>query len=257
MRISTCALALFFGLLATGRAHAQAAPTPPPSAAPPAPAPPAPEPPAPEAPAPEPPAPATAATTTPPPTTTVAPVAIAGPAVDTARPAGLAFGIGFGYLLPTSLQTPNITSVRVRLASGLTFEPQLVFATTSDQVDGPGAMSSRQTEIAIASVVHYPVRVHRKVDLELLGNAGLSTRLITPAGDNNDRTITTVDVGYGVGLGYWFTPHWQLSLSASNPLVTYARTRQEMSADSVTVSSSTTIGLVFTPEVTLMLHLFD
>jgi hypothetical protein len=252
MRIST-ALALTFGLLATGIARAQAAPPGQPTGTPP----PAPETPAPEAPTPAPPATATAPPTTTPPTATVVPVAIAGPAVDTARPAGLAFGIGFGYLLPTSLQTPNITSVRVRLASGLTFEPQLVFATTSDQVAGVGAMSNRQTEIAIASVVHHPVRVHRKVDLELLGNAGLSTRLITPAGDNNDRTITTIDVGYGVGLGYWFTPHWHLSLSASNPLLTYARTRQEMSADSVTVSSSTTIGLVFTPEVTLMLHLFD
>jgi hypothetical protein len=215
MRISTCALALIFGLLTSGVARAQAAP---------------------EEPAPAPPA------------------AAAAPVTDTARPAGLAFGIGVGYLFPTSLQTPNITSVRVRLASGLTFEPQLVFATTSDT---GAAMSSRQTEIAIASVAHYPVRVHRKVDLELLGNAGLSTRLITPAGANNDRTITTVDVGYGVGLGYWFTPHWHLSLSASNPLLTYARTRQEMSADNVTVSSSTTIGLVFSPDVTLMLHLFD
>jgi hypothetical protein len=239
MRISTSALT--FGLLATGVARAQAAPPEQPAGA----ATPAPEPPAAEPAAP-------AAATTPPPV--APPATIAGPAVDTARPIGLAFGIGFGYLLPTSLQTPNVTSVRVRLASGLTFEPQLVFARTSDQ--GP-AMSSKQTEIAIASVVHYPVRVHRKVDLELLGDAGLSTRLINPTGDDNDRTITTVDVGYGVGLGYWITPHWNLSLSASNPLLTYARTRQEMSADNVTVSSSTTIGLVFAPDVTLMLHLFD
>jgi hypothetical protein len=215
MRISTCALALTFGLLGNGVARAQ-----------------------------------TTTTTTP----AAPPVVVGAPAPDTARPTGLAFGIGFGYLFPTSLQTPNITSVRVRLASGLTFEPQLVFATTSDT---GAATSNRQTEIAIASVVHYPVRVHRKVDLELLGSAGLSTRLITPAGANNDRTITTADVGYGVGLGYWFTPHWHLSLSASNPLLTYARTRQEMSADNITVSVSTTIGLVFSPDVTLMLHLFD
>jgi hypothetical protein len=241
MRISTCGLALCLGSLAAIARAQPAATAPPPGAA---------------SPAPEPPAPATTtATTTPPPL--AAPPAISGPATDAARPTGLAFGIGFGYLLPTSLQTPNITSVRVRLASGLTFEPQLVFANTSDKVDGGGAMSNKQTEISIASVVHYPLRVHRKVDLELLGNAGLSTRLINPGGDDNDRTITTVDVGYGVGIGYWFTPHWNLSLSASNPLLTYARTRQEMSADNITVSSSTTIGLVFTPDVTLMLHLFD
>jgi hypothetical protein len=200
-------------------------------------------------PAPSPPPPATG------PTGPTAPEAPA--TTDTARPTELAFGIGLGYLLPTSLQTPNITSVRVRLASGLTFEPQLVIANISDRVDTGATMTNKQTELAIATVARYPLRVHRKVDLELLGNAGISTRLINPAGDNNDRTITTLDVGYGVGLGYWFTPHWNLSLSASNPLLTYARTRQEMTADNVTVTSSTTIGLVFAPEVTLMIHLFD
>jgi len=212
-------------------------------------------------PAPSPPPPATAPTATEAPATTPPPtgasVAIGGPATDAARPTGLAFGIGLGYLLPTSLQTPNITSVRVRLASGLTFEPQLVVANTSDKVDTGGTTTNKQTELAIATVARYPLRVHRKVDLELLGNAGISTRLINPSGANNDRTITTLDVGYGIGLGYWFTPHWNLSLSASNPLLTYARTRQEMTADNVTVTSSTTIGLVFAPEVTLMIHLFD
>ena len=176
---------------------------------------------------------------------------------DTGRPTDLSIAIGIGYAFPTSLQTPNITSVRVRLARGLTFEPQLVVANTSDKVDTGGTTTNKQTELAIATVARYPLRVHRKVDLELLGNAGISTRLINPSGANNDRTITTLDVGYGIGLGYWFTPHWNLSLSASNPLLTYARTRQEMTADNVTVTSSTTIGVVFDPEVTLMIHLFD
>ena len=233
MRIWTLGIV---SVLASGVASAQPAPSASPTAAPTAP---------------EPPAPATS----PPPAGTS--VAIGGPATDTARPIDLSFGIGLGYLLPTSLQTPNITSVRVRLASGLTLEPQLVVANTSDKVDTGATMTNTQTELAVASVVRYPLRVHRKVDLELLGNAGISTRFINPAGDNNDRTITTLDVGYGVGLGYWFTPHWNLSLSASNPLLTYARTRQEMTADNVTVTSSTTIGLVFAPEVTLMIHLFD
>ena len=193
----------------------------------------------------------------PPPPPAAAPTASEALATDAARPTDLAFGIGLGYLLPTSLQTPNITSVRVRLARGLTFEPQLVVANTSDKVDTGGTTTNKQTELAIATVARYPLRVHRKVDLELLGNAGISTRLINPFGANNDRTITTLDVGYGIGLGYWFTPHWNLSLSASNPLLTYARTRQEMTADNVTVTSSTTIGVVFDPEVTLMIHLFD
>jgi len=241
MRTWIGALALYVSL-ATRFASAQPAPaTPPPPAPAPGAAPTSPE--------------ATPAQSTTQPAGTPAPGT--GPASDAARPSELAFGIGFGYVLPASLQTPNITSVRIRLPSGLTFEPQLVFANTSDKIDTGASMSSKQTEIAIASVVHYPLRVHRKVDLELIGSAGLSTRLIHPAGDNNDRTITTVGIGYAVGIAYWLTPHWNLSLSAANPLLTYSRTRQEMTADAVTVNSSTTIGLVFSPEVTLMLHLFD
>ena len=42
---------------------------------------------------------------------------------DTGRPTELSIAIGVGYAFPTSLQTPNITSVRLRLPSGLTLEP--------------------------------------------------------------------------------------------------------------------------------------
>src|SRR5688572_20458185 len=45
----------------------------------------------------------------------VAPTESAGP-----RPDGMAMGLGVGYMLPTSLQTPNITSFRLRLGGGLT-----------------------------------------------------------------------------------------------------------------------------------------
>jgi hypothetical protein len=237
MRIWTGGLALAPTLIMTGIVAAQPAP-------PPSPPPGEPEPP-------------TAAPAMAPQPTGARPPAVVEPAADPARPNGLAFGIGFGYLLPTSLQTPNITSVRVRLASGITLEPQLVFATTSDKVDTGPTMTNKQTELTLASLVHLPLKVHRKVDLELLGSAALSTRLINPNGDDNNRTITTLALGYGLGIGYWITPHWNLSLSASNPLLAYARTRQEMPAGDATVSSSTTLGLVFEPDVTLMIHLFD
>ncbi len=244
MRLCTGGLALAPTLIVTAIAAAQPAPPP---ASPPAP---------PSDTAPrdaEPPAPAPAMTPRP----TAAAPALVDPEPDPARPNGLAFGIGLGYLLPTSLQTPNTTSVRVRLPSGITLEPQLVFATTTDKVDTGATATNKQSEITLASIVHYPLKVHRKVDLELLGSAGLSTRRIDPNGDNNDRTITTFALGYGLGLGYWITPHWNLSLSASNPLLSYARSRQEMTADQTTVNSSTTLGLVFSPDVALMIHLFD
>jgi hypothetical protein len=229
MRIWTWALAV--SLAPTGIAVAQPAPTPigpPPVAEPPP----------------------------PPPTAVVAAAHLDASPEDTGRPTGLAFGIGFGYAFPTSLQTPNVTSVRVRLSSGLTLEPQLALATTSNSADNGTTMTDRQTEITIGSLVRYPLKAHRKVDLELVGSAALSTRVLDPEGDNNNRTITAIGLGYGVALAYWVTPHWNVSLTATNPLVSYARNRQE-SATMVAVNSTTSFGLVFDPQIALMLHLYD
>jgi hypothetical protein len=176
------------------------------------------------------------------------------PRSDTGRPTELAFAIGAGYALPTSLQTPNTTSVRIRLPGGLTFEPQLVFATTSDDM---ATSSSQQRELTVGSLVRYPLRVRHKVDLELVGDARFSIRLVDPDGDSNNRTTTTVDLGYGVAIAYWFTAHWNFSLTASNPLLAFARTRQETGVGRDTTTRTTTFGLVVDPQVTLMIHLYD
>jgi hypothetical protein len=172
------------------------------------------------------------------------------------RPAGLAFGIGLGYVFPTSLQTPNTTSVRLRLPGGLTFEPQLVFATTSTDVDTGTTMTNKQREVTLGSLVRYPLRAHGKVDLELIGNAAASSLLVDPEGNDNNRTITALGLGYGVAIAYWLSPHWNLSITASNPLLSYTRSRQEVGLNT-TVNTSTTVGLVFDPQVALMIHLYD
>lgn len=75
--------------------------------------------------------------------------------------------------------------------------------------------------------------------------------------DNNNRSITTFSLGYGLGIAYWISPHWNLSLAATNPLVTYVRTRQETGATTATVNKTTTLGLVFDPQVALMIHLYN
>ena len=175
----------------------------------------------------------------------------------TGRPAGLAFGIGIGYVFPTSLQTPNTTSVRVRLPSGLTLEPQLVLAKASTDIDNITTMTNKQSELTLGSLVRYPLRSHTKVDLEIIGRASISRQTVDPDGDDNSRTITTLGLDYGGAIAYWITPHWNLSLTATNPLVSYVRTRQEMGVNPVTTNKSTTIGLVFDPQVVLMVHLYD
>jgi hypothetical protein len=175
---------------------------------------------------------------------------------DPTRPGELSFGVGVGYAFPTSLQTPNTTSVRVRLPSGLTCEPQVVFATTSNSADnGP---TNRQTELSVGSLVRYPIRAHRKVDLELIGDASISSRTTDPDGNDNNTTVTTIALGYGGALSYWLSPHWSISLTATNPLLAYSRDRQERGpAVDASIQKTTTIGLVFDPQVTAMIHLYD
>jgi hypothetical protein len=170
------------------------------------------------------------------------------------RPTELAFGIGVGYALPTSLQTPNTTSVRIRLAGGLTFEPQLAVATSTDDT---ATTTTQQTELTLGSLVRYPVRMHGKVDLEAVGDASVSNRVTDPGGGNNTRTVTTVGLGYGVAIACWLTAHWSLSLTATNPLLAFSRTRQETGVGLEMTTRSTTVGLVFDPQVALMIHLYD
>jgi outer membrane protein with beta-barrel domain len=190
----------------------------------------------------------------PPPPPAPAPVVVPHDESTAGRPSELAIAIGVGYALPTSLQTPNTTSVRVRLPSGLTFEPQLVFATSSRDTD---TASNRQSEITLASLIRYPIRVRHRVDLEAIGDATISSRTIDPNGDNNNTTITSIGLRYGAGLAYWISPHWNLSLTATNPLFAYDRNRQETGVGAVTTTKTTTIGLVFDPQVTVMIHLYD
>lgn len=183
---------------------------------------------------------------------------MAEPALDSGRPTELALAIGVGYTFPTSLQTPNTTSVRVRLRSGVTFEPQLALASsTSDVQNGTATTTTKQSELTVASLVRYPLQVRNRVDFEAIGTAAISRQTNDPDGNDNNRTTTIANVGYGVGLAYWVTRHWNVSLTATNPLIAYTRSRQEMAINTANTNTTTTFGLVFDPTVALMLHLYD
>ena len=175
-------------------------------------------------------------------------------ATPVARPGGLAIGIGVGYRFPTSLQTPNVTSVRLRLASGLTFEPTVVFAATA--IDMPVG-SNTQGELTVGSLVRYPLRARGAIDLEVVGSVAFSSHTVDPDGEHNDRSTTTFDVGYGVALAYWLTAHWSVSLTATNTLIAVDRTRQEAGVNNTMINRTVTGGLVFDPQVAVMIHLYD
>ena len=188
----------------------------------------------------------------------VMPVVQAEPEVQSDRPTGLSIALGIGYGLPTSLETPNRTSARLRLPSGLTFEPIVAIANTSDSQDVLGVEATdTTTEFGLAVLARLPVVTHNRVDLELLGTAGFQNVKVNPEGDFNTRTTNSFAVGWGVGIGYWLSRHWQLSMSVTNPLVTYDSTKQQMGAGMTSNSSETSVGVIFLPQVVAMIHLYN
>jgi hypothetical protein len=176
------------------------------------------------------------------------------------RPEGFSIGLGLGYGLPTSLETPNRTSARLRLASGLTFEPLFSIANTSSTDEPPGLPETEDklTELGIAVLGRLPVITHGHVDLEALGSIGFTNTKNNPEGDYNTVTTNTFGIGWGVGIGYWLSRHWELSMSVTNPLVQYQSTKTGAGVSGMyDKSSTTTIGLIFLPQVVAMIHLYN
>lgn len=192
----------------------------------------------------------------PPPPMAPAPPPPAASSEDAHRPSALSVAIGLGYQLPTSLQTPNLTSVRVRLASGLTFEPRLVLASSSQEVDTGSSVENKASELGIGALARFPLVRNGRVDLEVLGGLDVNRQATKPDAPDMDLTVRTFAASYGVAVGAWLTPHWQVSLSALNPLVTNTRRDQEQGPLTSTVTTTTTIGLIFDPTVVLMVHLY-
>jgi hypothetical protein len=175
------------------------------------------------------------------------------------RPTAFSIGIGVGYRFPTSVQTPNITSVRFRLPNGITFEPTLVFATSSQSVDVGTTVEGTATEVGIGAQARFSLVKRHKTDLELLAGFRVDNLSEDPSDQNLDDKsgTTTARVSYGIAVGYWLTPHFQMSLSAGNDIVSYTHRREEMGSGFVSVTNNTSFGLIFDPSVALMIHLYN
>ncbi|HEY5946783.1 MAG TPA: outer membrane beta-barrel protein [Kofleriaceae bacterium] len=178
---------------------------------------------------------------------------------QTDRPDGFSIGLGLGYGLPTSLETPNRTSARLRLASGLTFEPLISIANTTATSEAPATpeQETKTTEFGLAVLARLPVITHNHVDLEALATAGFTNTKVNGPVDYDTRTTNTFGVGWGIGIGYWMSRHWQLSMSVTNPLVQYQQVKQQMGPGMSDKDASTTIGVIFVPQVTAMIHLYN
>jgi len=175
------------------------------------------------------------------------------------RPVGFSLAIGLGYRLPTSLTTPNITSVRFRFAGGVTLEPTLVLASTQHVVDNGEAQTRAASEVGAAALLRFPVMSKKRTDVEILGGLGFDYLGEDPDDDNTDdvTTTTTISGRYGVAIGYWISPHLQVSMSATNSLFSFAKKREEMGIGSVLVTNDLSFGLIFDPTVAFMIHLYN
>jgi hypothetical protein len=244
MRTKTLALALTLALAGTAAAQPPlpgdpenpANPPPPPDPIPPTPTP----------------------TPTPTPAPTPAPVMPAPAAPVDHRPNEFAVGIGIGYVFPTSLETPNTTSVRFRLPTGLTFEPRAVFRRVTDTVDTGMPQDSTTTTIGIGTLLRYPMVRHGRFDFEFLGFFDINNVKQDPTDqvEDDQTSTTTTALGYGLAVGMWVNRHFQISASAVNSLLIFEKQREEMGPMNVLVTSRTTIALEFDPTVFVMAHLF-
>ncbi|HET9993722.1 MAG TPA: hypothetical protein VFQ65_34530 [Kofleriaceae bacterium] len=181
---------------------------------------------------------------------------------DGLHPTDVAFAIGIGYARPAGgsfdLQKPNVASVRLRLLNGVTFEPIVAIANTSQDKNVAMTDTSESiTELDLGTLVRFPVIRHGRYDFEVLGSLGFDVVKDNPPGDYNTITTTTFALGWGIGIGYWVSPHLQFSMSATNPLLTYTGVKTEVDQMNANKNSSTTFAVEFDPEVVVMLHLYN
>ena len=200
-------------------------------------------------------------TTTPEPTPVVtSPTPAPQPAAESAgpRPDGMAIGLGVGYVLPTSLETPNITSLRLRLSGGLTLEPALAVSNESETAEAAGMeATNKHTVFSVFVMGRLPLISRGKADFEGLARVGFTNDKDNPDGDFNTVTQNRFGIGWGVAVGYWFSPHFQLSFNITNDLIEYTSTKTQAGPGMTTKQSSTEIGLIFQPSVFMMLHLYN
>jgi hypothetical protein len=183
------------------------------------------------------------------------PAAMTAP-IDDERPEGFSVGIGFGYALPNSLETPNVTSARFRLASGLTFEPVVRLQQSSVEVDVGQASKNKETTVEVGALARFPLKSRRRVDFVLLGGAFVQNVSTKPDAMNMDKSTTTFDLRYGMAVEFWVSQHWQVSMNALNSIFNLRKVSEQMGTGTETVTTTQTLGAIYDPVISAMVHLY-
>jgi hypothetical protein len=193
---------------------------------------------------------------------TPAPAAAEPESASSGRPEAFAIGIGAGYVFPADIGKPDRASVRFRLASGLTFEPfvDVGRAARSVKTDIPNVevphVNDSSMTFSAGTNLRLPLKSRGAFDLVLIGSVSLAYVSQDPDGSDNDTKTFAASLGWGLGIDWWLTPRWTLSLSATNPLASYRRAKQENGPDSSITTSDTSFDLAFLPTVSALLHLY-
>ena len=109
----------------------------------------------------------------------------------------------------------------------------------------------------LAVAVRYPFRHNDRVDFSMIASTSLGRASTDPSGDANTRTKTTFTLGYGLALDYWINPHWDLSMTASNPFLSTTKDSQQNGIGARDISTSeTSFAAVFDPTLSVMIHLY-
>lgn len=204
------------------------------------------------------------------PVTTSAPVmATSSVSAHERRPEGNSVGLGVGYYFEFGavdtttdghrLWNPNITSARFRLESGLTIEPSVILMRSGTTTEaGDAEASAAETTIELGAAARYPLRSRGRVDLVAVGGARIGMSSSDPNTDVDDDKMSTTSAAliWGIGLDYWLSPTWQFSITAMNPFFQHTKTTTEQGPDAESSTSQTDIGIVWSPTMTAMLHMY-
>jgi len=188
---------------------------------------------------------------------TAAPVAMSTTAKHERRPEGFSTAIGAGYLISSGvdLMSPNISSVRFRLETGLTIEPFFQLWRNSSTTDtGAGESSSSGMNIGVGAMARHPLHSRGRVDFVAVGGLRLERTSSDPDGDDNNSSTMEANLLWGLGLDYWVNPNWLISLTGINSLVAYEKTTTELGPSAESSMSTSGFGIVFDPTVLAMVH---
>ncbi len=190
----------------------------------------------------------------------------AGPAKDN-RPTGMSVGIGAGWTFPAQVLSPSTVSVRIRFNDSLALEPTLALSFGSGATENvaPNVDTvDRLADYEVGLGVNLRYVLARAGNLDFQGLAGIGFdnqgHQTDPNGPNNlTREVdTTLGLNYGIAIEWYFARHLSFSADAMNPIVSYS-VKSQVAPGPPQVSSTTSsfsLGLVWSPTVRLLFHVY-